>query len=127
LSKLIPGKPLLASQPTPAAPLSFKLAQEFSFDSTLKRMSVIYEDTTKGVYHVFSKGAVESVLNLCVGRLDDHGEVTVLDEAENLKFHRDVNHRMEGMAEFGLVSLLVMKIGSSISVFWHLLFVVWME
>lgn len=42
------GKPHLASRSTDAAPMCFQLLQEFSFDATLKRMSVIYLEKSLG-------------------------------------------------------------------------------
>jgi len=43
----------------------YKILHEHPFDSTLKRMSVIYLHCPTDVYHVFTKGATEAVLGLC--------------------------------------------------------------
>lgn len=46
---------------------SMKLIQEFPFDSSVKKMSVIYKDTNDNTdsYQVFSKGAVERMIEAC--------------------------------------------------------------
>ncbi|OZJ04612.1 hypothetical protein BZG36_02032 [Bifiguratus adelaidae] len=55
------GKPDLHTQPH-----SWKPIAEFPFDSSVKRMSVIYRDAD-GKQHVFLKGATERVLDCCEG------------------------------------------------------------
>ena len=41
------SKPELVTEATASAPLSFKMIQEFAFDATIKRMSVVYLETTQ--------------------------------------------------------------------------------
>ncbi|QLL32177.1 hypothetical protein HG536_0C03450 [Torulaspora globosa] len=43
----------------------FAQAAEFPFDSTIKRMSAVYENRTDNSQTVFTKGAFESVLDCC--------------------------------------------------------------
>lgn len=43
----------------------WKQVSEFPFDSTIKRMSVVYNSTEKKDSLIFTKGAVERVLDLC--------------------------------------------------------------
>ena len=43
----------------------WKQVSEFPFDSSIKRMSVIYETPEGGTYWIYTKGAVERVLDLC--------------------------------------------------------------
>ena len=70
--KLRMGKPHLASKSTRLAPYSFDILEEFSFDSVLKRMSVIVVEKQSPFilseqHHniVFCKGAFESVFDVC--------------------------------------------------------------
>lgn len=43
----------------------FQHVEEYPFDSTIKRMSAIFEDSTDGSRCVYTKGAFESVLDCC--------------------------------------------------------------
>ncbi|KAH8603167.1 hypothetical protein B0O99DRAFT_605317 [Bisporella sp. PMI_857] len=43
----------------------WKQLAEFPFDSTIKRMSVVYSSPGSGNHQVFTKGAVERILDLC--------------------------------------------------------------
>lgn len=60
----------------------FVQTQEFPFDSTIKRMSAVYENRTDNTQVVFAKGAFESVLQCCKywygGEKDD--QMTILDD-----------------------------------------------
>ncbi|ORZ36899.1 hypothetical protein BCR44DRAFT_123615 [Catenaria anguillulae PL171] len=59
---------------------SHQFFAEYPFDSTIKRMSVVYRDLAHGLGHdlvMYTKGALESVLPRCTGYLDTDG-ITVV-------------------------------------------------
>jgi Na+-exporting ATPase len=70
---------------------------EFPFDSDVKKMSVIFEDTHAKKQHLFTKGAVERVLTSCprVAHGDD-----IIEFTEQLK--ADTLENMESLARLGL-------------------------
>lgn len=87
----------------------WKQAAEFPFDSSIKRMSVIYEAPEGNNYDietadsmVYTKGAVERVLDLCstVGQGEDQQPVT--DELKN-----KVLEQMDKLASQGLRVLAI--------------------
>ena len=43
----------------------WQAVSEFPFDSSIKRMSVIYQTPNQSAYWIFTKGAVERVIDLC--------------------------------------------------------------
>jgi Na+-exporting ATPase len=49
-----------------------RVAAEHPFDSTVKRMTMIYETKESGVYHVLTKGAPDNVLSLCNSYLKEN-------------------------------------------------------
>jgi magnesium-transporting ATPase (P-type) len=120
------SKPSLQSVSTSAAPLSFELLQEFPFDATLKRMSVICQENHPSsmendgkIYWTFVKGSLESVLPLCdfvmlpdgsISRLADNDYITrgaiSGDSAGKESFERRINGQMEMLAEKGLVIMM---------------------
>lgn len=73
---------------------------EYPFDSTVKKMSVIFKRAEDQTTHIFSKGAVERVLEACSTVIwDDAGKepVPLTDE------HRDlILQNMEALAKEGL-------------------------
>ena len=97
------SKPELTSEATASAPLSFKLVQEFAFDATIKRMSVVYLETTqnKSDLWVYSKGSVEAILNCSTRRMGPDGTITELGH-EKESFANDMQAHMEALAERGL-------------------------
>jgi Na+-exporting ATPase len=72
---------------------------EFPFDSDVKRMSVIFEHTESMKKHIFTKGAVERVIEACtlVHLKAGEGPVAVSDE-----FREHTLENMEAMAALGL-------------------------
>lgn len=53
----------------------YKHVHEYPFDSSIKRMSALYENRNTGEWKVFSKGGVESLLSICthwLGHSDDY-------------------------------------------------------
>lgn len=98
------GKPHLTTESTSSSPYCFKILDEFPFDSTLKRMSVIYRDSKEKQW-IFAKGAIESIFSLCIGTLDNGNLVQFSDEDHKSKVLTDVVEKMELMASLGLVVL----------------------
>ena len=82
----------------------WKQVMEFPFDSSIKRMSVVYWKRGQDSSVVFTKGAAERVLELC-------NTIGVGDETENLT--QDLKHavldQMELLAERGLRVLAVAR------------------
>jgi Na+-exporting ATPase len=59
----------------------WRQVNEFPFDSDVKRMSVLFEETASHDLHVFTKGAVERVLPVCSHvALGEDGVVFLTDE-----------------------------------------------
>ncbi|EJD50366.1 potassium/sodium eff [Auricularia subglabra TFB-10046 SS5] len=75
---------------------------EYPFDSDIKRMSVLFEDPETKRVHVFAKGAVERVLNVCsmYGQADSAHAMTEHDKAH-------IHDRMNALANEGLRLLAV--------------------
>ncbi|KZV90278.1 potassium/sodium eff, partial [Exidia glandulosa HHB12029] len=80
----------------------WKHVEEYPFDSDIKRMSVIFEEPGTGQIHVFAKGAVERVLNVCVtyGQGPSAHPMTENDKAY-------IHDRMNALANEGLRLLAV--------------------
>jgi Na+-exporting ATPase len=78
---------------------AWKQLAEFPFDSDVKRMSVIFQHTPSGDKQVFTKGAVERILDACNSIYLKEGEeaVAVTDEIKE-----QVIANMEAMASLGL-------------------------
>lgn len=73
----------LSEKDATAANAKFRHAAEFPFDSTIKRMSSVYESRDYKTYEIYTKGAFESVLNCCThwyGR--DPNTATVMTDAD---------------------------------------------
>ncbi|CAG7556288.1 unnamed protein product [Fusarium equiseti] len=75
----------------------WKQLAEFPFDSDVKKMSVIFQDTATNERHIFTKGAVERVLSSCVS-MDVAGEIVSLDTTA----HESILQNMEAFARLGL-------------------------
>lgn len=76
----------------------WKQVAEFPFDSTIKRMSVIFEETKVGKKHVFTKGAVERIIESCTTiHLDELEAVPVTTE-----IRENIIANMEALASLGL-------------------------
>ncbi|VVT48755.1 uncharacterized protein SAPINGB_P001935 [Magnusiomyces paraingens] len=75
---------------------------EFPFDSSIKRMSAIYKENSTGHVYVFTKGAVERVLDCCStwyggSNPDENGVSTLTEEDTQLVFKN-----MNALAKQGL-------------------------
>lgn len=92
---------------------SWKSIAEFPFDSDIKKMSVIFEHRSTGKVMVFTKGAVERVVDACSRvRWEDHSEQ--LELTQNLK--DQIFGAMEVLADQGLrVLALASKEGSALT------------
>ncbi|PYH48136.1 sodium P-type ATPase [Aspergillus saccharolyticus JOP 1030-1] len=72
---------------------------EYPFDSTVKKMSVIFENSETAAAMVFTKGAVERVLDSCTQAVWTAGQEAIpLDEEKKQK----ILHKMEELAQEGL-------------------------
>ncbi|KAI9035830.1 Na+ ATPase [Aspergillus affinis] len=78
---------------------SWKQVAEFPFDSDVKKMSVIFEETLTGKSHVFTKGAVERVIASCTSV---HTHVGGQADPLNEKIREDIVANMEAIAALGL-------------------------
>ncbi|PYH82221.1 sodium P-type ATPase [Aspergillus uvarum CBS 121591] len=72
---------------------------EYPFDSTVKKMSVIFENTETSAQMVFTKGAVERVLEACTQAVWTAGADAIpLDEEKR----QEILQKMEDLAKEGL-------------------------
>lgn len=79
---------------------------EFPFDSDIKKMSVLFRDTETNKTHIFTKGAVERVLDICT-KIAFNDDVRDLTEATK----ENILSNMEALASQGLrVLALAQKI-----------------
>jgi Na+-exporting ATPase len=78
---------------------AWKQLAEFPFDSDVKRMSVLFENTESGEKTIFTKGAVERLLDACTSvHLKDGDEAVSLDD----ELRQRILDNMEAMAAHGL-------------------------
>ncbi|KAG0213726.1 Na+ ATPase [Mortierella sp. GBA30] len=87
----------------------FKLVAEFPFDSSVKRMSVIYQgpesdERGPGDYFVFVKGATERVIDICTFWRDEDVERSLAGDhgTERETFVDMITDKMSFLAEKGL-------------------------
>ncbi|KAF9637999.1 potassium/sodium efflux P-type ATPase [Lasiodiplodia theobromae] len=79
-------------------PAAWKLLAEFPFDSDVKQMSAIYQETVTEEAHVFTKGAVERIIDSCTSIcLDDETEGPL-----NAELRGAILANMEALAALGL-------------------------
>ena len=82
----------------------WKQLAEFPFDSDIKKMSVIFKNVESGISHVFTKGAVEKVMDACSSvavKHDGYGEYEdVVAMSSNLR--TQILENMETLARQGL-------------------------
>lgn len=91
---------------------SWKQVAEFPFDSDVKKMSVIFEHQTTSKVMVFTKGAVERVVDACSHvRWENHSEHVELTQT----LRNQIYGNMEALADQGLrVLALASKEGSTL-------------
>ncbi|KAF5000134.1 hypothetical protein FGRMN_1948 [Fusarium graminum] len=75
----------------------WKQLAEFPFDSDVKKMSMVFEDTATSETHILTKGAVERVLSSCIS-MEDSGKIVPLDTTA----HESILENMEAFARLGL-------------------------
>ncbi|KAI3661801.1 hypothetical protein MP638_003809 [Amoeboaphelidium occidentale] len=93
------------TKPVGEEPPLYTLTQEFGFDSSLKRMSMVYQDNRTKKFEVFAKGAVETILNL--SNSNKNGEFA--DPEVKGKFSNEILQVADDMAERGLRVLAMAK------------------
>jgi len=76
----------------------FKQVSEYPFDSDVKKMSVIFEDRKTQDQHIYTKGAVERVIDSCISVVWDDGQI--VDFSDSLK--DKTLEVMEALASQGL-------------------------
>ncbi|PSN66992.1 metal cation-transporting ATPase [Corynespora cassiicola Philippines] len=79
---------------------SWNIVAEFAFDSTIKRMSVIAKSVSTGEHSVFSKGAVERILEICDTTIDGGNESACIPLTGGMR--SEILASMESMASQGL-------------------------
>lgn len=62
-------------------PKNLQLLAEHPFDSSIKRMSVVYENTTTQVKEVFSKGAFEAIAPILIDDADKKAAISTMAES----------------------------------------------
>ncbi|KAG0213482.1 Na+ ATPase [Mortierella sp. GBA30] len=86
----------------------FQLLAEFPFDSSVKRMSVIYQSPpttdSPGDHYIFTKGATERVLSCCSAWREGEAEHSLAGEkgGDRAAFESMVSEKMNILAEKGL-------------------------
>lgn len=73
---------------------------EYLFDSQIKKMSIIARHVRSEEYQIFTKGAVERILDACDTILSFNAPEGTMQLAEQAK--TDILERMESMASRGL-------------------------
>lgn len=77
---------------------AWKQVAEFPFDSDVKKMSVVFEETKTGDKHVFIKGAVERVITSCTSVYRESSAAVPMTE----EFREEILESMEAIAALGL-------------------------
>ncbi len=78
---------------------AWKQIAEYPFDSDVKKMSVLFEETESSKQYVFTKGAVERVIESCTSIFQEEGESAVeLDD----DYREEILANMESLASLGL-------------------------
>ncbi|KAI7825373.1 Na+ P-type ATPase [Gamsiella multidivaricata] len=82
----------------------FQLIAEFPFDSTVKRMSVLYQAPKSNEKFIFMKGATERVIGCCNFWRDGDVEHSLVGEKAGARtaFEEMINEKMSALAERGL-------------------------
>ncbi|KAK5939486.1 P-type ATPase [Knufia obscura] len=76
----------------------YKQVSEYPFDSDVKKMSVIFEDTEDKSQMIYTKGAVERVIETCDTAIWEGSEEVELTE----KMKGEILENMEALASIGL-------------------------
>jgi Na+-exporting ATPase len=78
---------------------AWKQIAEFPFDSDVKKMSVIFEETSSSKKFVFTKGAVERVIYSCDSVFNPDSETA---DAMDDDYREEILANMEALASYGL-------------------------
>jgi P-type Na+/K+ transporter len=92
------GKPTLEGE------MGWKQVMEYPFDSTIKRMTVVYQKSDSDKSIIFTKGAVERVIDLC-----DSCGAGDLQEPMTAELKENVIEQMTFLAEQGLRVLAIAR------------------
>ncbi|KAF1981081.1 cation transporting ATPase [Aulographum hederae CBS 113979] len=84
---------------------TWKEVAEFPFDSDVKKMSVIFSDSSSNQNWVFTKGAVERIITSCKQMVNDSGEM--VEMTEDMR-----NHILENMESLAALGLRVLALAS---------------
>ncbi|ANB15595.1 putative Na(+)-exporting P-type ATPase ENA5 [Sugiyamaella lignohabitans] len=76
----------------------YTFINEYPFDSSIKRMSSVYNDNETDSVHVFTKGAVERILGICTQWYGDNGEQSTFSKEQ----HEKVLAQVDRFARQGL-------------------------
>ncbi|KAG0199940.1 Na+ ATPase [Mortierella sp. NVP41] len=82
----------------------FQLIAEFPFDSSIKRMSVLYK-TDAGEHLIFTKGATERILGCCSHYREGDAEIPLKNEKDDsiqVDYASIIMERVDALAEQGL-------------------------
>ncbi|KAI8375079.1 hypothetical protein EDC96DRAFT_562626 [Choanephora cucurbitarum] len=71
------GKPDLTTN-------GWEILMEYQFDSTIKRMTTVWQDTNSGNIYAFTKGAAERVIELCSNATHESDRLPILDKVDKL-------------------------------------------
>ncbi|KAF9584771.1 hypothetical protein BGW38_005245 [Lunasporangiospora selenospora] len=91
----------------------FELVSEFPFDSSVKRMSALYQSPptkeSPGEYFVFTKGATERVISCCNFWREGDKEHSLINEkgGKRAEFENMISEKMTALAERGLRVLTI--------------------
>ncbi|KAJ3210811.1 Na+ ATPase [Dinochytrium kinnereticum] len=85
----------------------YNFVAEFPFDSNVKRMTVVYEQSDKNLRY-FAKGAVERLMERCVSFANENGEVVPLTDAFQAK-------AIEIMEEFAGRGMRVLALATKVT------------
>lgn len=87
----------------------FNSVVEYPFDSSLKRMSTVFQNTEKNNIYVYSKGASEALIPLCSKIMKEDG---IIEFSDNIK--QDVYNKVNNFAAKGyrVLSLAYKGMGS---------------
>jgi P-type Na+/K+ transporter len=82
----------------------WKQLAEYPFDSTVKRMSVVYRNPDGTQSYVFAKGAVERIIDLCINMREGEELIEMNDEIKN-----SIQEQMNLFADQGLRVLAIAR------------------
>ncbi|KAM5387005.1 hypothetical protein ACJZ2D_000298 [Fusarium nematophilum] len=105
----------------------WKQLAQFPFDSEVKKMSVVFQDTSTGETHIFTKSAVERVLSSCA-TMDAAGHARPMDGLARDEILENIEALAANVAfVIALLAGLTFKGASGVSIFViHPVEIIWM-